>query len=482
MKHINIKKGLSLSLMLLLFFSTITLTTSAFGVDDIDPLVDVKVTFQVDRIRVFERIDLVGEPDLYVKVFINDDEFESPVWMNQKTVEDPGWYVTSNVPDDEECVKIVVQLWDWNFIFPDKTCDLSESSSSHEVTLFYNIKNGHWTGDDRRGDASGYGRLNGCDDGSHYKKDRDCEMWFTISQNDYDNDGIPYWEEEHIISTDPYVYDSDIDHDDDGIPTIWEYKWGYNPKKWDDHESLDPDVDGIENNEEYFLSEWVRSDPYRKDLFVELDYMGEGPNGETTIFPEGSKELLRDAYHKHNWMYHLDEGQIGPEDEPGGGEIIPFDNETDDRETNQIIDDYYFHNDPDNWRRGVFHYGVFLYRYHAVGGCALRTYAYQISSSWLSEKIIPKTDRKRDIVFASAYMHECGHTLGVFHFNTPGCDDQKGKYPWQKDFWIWRPYRSVMNYGYMYKIVDYSDGSRGQNDFNDWERMDFTHFQRTDFW
>ena len=92
-------------------------------------------------------------------------------------------------------------------------------------------------------------------------------------------------------------------------------------------------------------------------------------------------------------------------------------------------------------------------------------------------KTIPKIQAKRDIVFASAYMHECGHTLGIFNGNTPGCDDQNGKYPWQKNWWKWRPYKSVMNYGYMYKIVDYSDGSRGRNDFDDWNRLDFTFFQ-----
>ena len=29
----------------------------------------------------------------------------------------------------------------------------------------------------------------------------------------------------------------------------------------------------------------------------------------------------------------------------------------------------------------------------------------------------------------------------------------------------------------MYKIVDYSDGSRGRNDFDDWDRIDLTAFQ-----
>jgi hypothetical protein len=39
-------------------------------------------------------------------------------------------------------------------------------------------------------------------------------------------------------------------------------------------------------------SEWG-SDPFRKDVFVEMDIMAEGPNGEITYFPENSKELIR---------------------------------------------------------------------------------------------------------------------------------------------------------------------------------------------
>jgi hypothetical protein len=83
-----------------------------------------------------------------------------------------------------------------------------------------------------------------------------------------------------------------------------------------------------------------------------------------------------------------------------------------------------------------------------------------------------------DVVFASAYMHECGHSLGIIN---PGVDDQDGKYPWQLDWWKWLPYRSVMNYGYMFRIVDYSDGSRGMNDFDDWNDLDLTYFDNSDW-
>ena len=69
-----------------------------------------------------------------------------------------------------------------------KLCDIStlyfddNYRDSYDVELLYSIKTGHWWGDDSlsstswSSDDSGYGRLNGCDDGSIYNNDRDCEL------------------------------------------------------------------------------------------------------------------------------------------------------------------------------------------------------------------------------------------------------------------------------------------------------------------
>ena len=173
-------------------------------------------------------------------------------------------------------------------------------------------------------------------------------------------------------------------------------------------------------------------------------------------------------------MYHLDDGSW----EDSGSEMIPFDTETtmswgnQNSELMEIYDEYFLHDDPDNWRRGVFHYGVLVYQCSVANGNAFGSNRYQISSNGLNEKAkLPYLNR--DIVFASAYMHECGHTLNI---NNPGVDDQNSKFIWQLNWWKWRPYKSVMNYGYMFLMVDYSDGSRGLNDFDDWHDMDLTYF------
>ncbi len=492
---------------------------------DLDPLVDLSVTVDITQIRAFEKtnrgvmpigtIGGIGNPELYAKVFINDEAFTSPLWSNAKYVYDPTWSATLNVPDDMEIVNISIELWK---VSPngDKLCDLSgftmedddDSNPNTQLldtryaTLQYSLKTGHWNGDDHLQqdshwdvpDSSGYGRLNGCDDGSIYQNDKDCELWFNIYQNDFDGDGIPYWTEVTIFNTDPTVDNTGEDNDNDGVPIEWEWKWGYfmrmehhsqnvthgwryHPLTFEEHHDIDDDEDGLNNIEEYRTSQWG-SDPFRKDLFVELDQMAAGPNGEdASVFPDGAKELLRTAYNKHNVVYHLDDGRW----ENSGSEIIPFDSETtmswgeQSSELMQIYNEYFLHDDEDNWRQGVFHYGVLVYQCSVANGNAFGGNRYQISSKGLNEKAESLPWLNRDIVFASAYMHECGHTLGL---ENPAVDDQMSKFPWQLNWWKWRPYKSVMNYGYMYQMVDYSDGSRGKNDFDDWQTMDLTSFQQ----
>jgi len=38
-----------------------------------------------------------------------------------------------------------------------------------------------------------------------------------------------------------------------------------------------------------------------------------------------------------------------------------------------------------------------------------------------------------------------------------------------------------MNYCYTYRILDYSDGSHGRNDFDDWGNLDFYFFKNSHF-
>jgi hypothetical protein len=493
---------------------------------DFDPLCDVQVTFELQKIRSLERIknqvhgekkiDAIGKPDFYVMVTINDVEFTSPVWKNTQYLYDLNWTATVDVPDDEEFVTIRIQLWDWN-LGRDKRCDISSFYDdklilNYDVEIYYSITTGHWFGDDFvnagtwLSDPSGYGRLNGCDDRSYYQKERDCELWFDVSQTDPDGDGIPYWTEVNVFGTDPEVDNTGEDGDFDGCPIEWEHKWGhqmwvdddtnttyhwwiYNPIEADPHETLDPDRDGLDNVEEYLTSQW-NSDPFRKDLFIELDQMEEDPDGLMVRFTKNSKELLTTAYDWRNIVLHLDDGNLG------GGEAIPF---TQNTLTRNDLSKYYFqyflHGNKNNWRIGVFHYALIVYDAGYAGyafdnGHTDLSDSLQISSKYQVDHTIKnplynllrrKTfdiQSQWEMVYAGVLMHETGHTLGIFHGNTPGCDDQKSSKPWQFNFWKYGPYQSVMNYRYVYSgLLDYSDGSRGRNDFNDWDTLDLTFFQ-----
>ena len=487
-------------------------TTASYDLNDLDPNEDLSVTVTIKEIRALDKIGLIGKPNFYVKVSINDAVTTSRVWRNNKYLK-PNWSVTQDVPDDEENVKIKIQLWDWN-LGKDKLCDISSIYNQglrdkRDIDLVYSLKTGHWRGDDFNSpdilfDSSGYGRANGCDDNSIYQRDRDCELWFDISQNDTDGDGIPYWTEYYIYETDPKVDNSGMDDDVDGVPIEWEHKWGhyfrwnwhnqtyrhhwiYDPFEWDDHENLDPDEDGLQNIEEYLTSQWG-SDPFRQDIFLEVDQMKISEDGRGGFIPDLSKELLRDAFGKHNIVFLVDDGCMG-----GGQKTIPFDPSTTDEELQQLYMEYFLNNDTNNWRRGAFHYCLIIY--HSARYCAF-SFGTKVNGKYLSDSFQLSTDlhefrplykwpiyyiirRKslnkevhRAIAYASVMMHETGHTLGIYRGNTPGCD-VRGLL-WALINWN---YRSCMNYGYVYYLVDYSNGSHGKRDFDDWDRIDLTRFQ-----
>ena len=453
--------------------------------DDIDPLVNLEITVDIKEIRALDKIDIFDDPDFYLKIYVNDIEYISDVWPDQKYVE-PSWSISQDVPDEQEFVNIKIQLWDQNR-YNDKLCDIS-SSSDKDVELVYSLKTGHWTGDDFVGsnDFSGYGWLNGCDDGTIYKRDRDCELWFDIYQNDYDGDGIPYWTEVNEYGTNPEVDDTGRDDDNDDVPIEWEYKWDYNPFVFNNHGSLDPDDDGLDNFEEYLTSD-LGSDPFRRDILLELDQMEIGPNGEGSSIPELTKDLLIDAYSKYNIMLYIN----------NDGERIPFDSTTTGGELQNIYLRYFLDNNPNNWKRGVFHYGLVIYHSSNHPGFVFESEingielldCFQVSTKY--HDTLPgrspfynflryksfNLEYKRAVVYAGAMMHETGHVLGINHWNTPGCDTDSG-FPGGSEWYKYRNYKSCMNYNYVYTLIDYSDGSRGENDFNDWERIDLTRFQR----
>jgi hypothetical protein len=347
---------------------------------------------------------------------------------------------------------------------------LSKYEKKEQIDLIYDYKTGRWDGDDKVFDEDGYGHFLG----------EEFEIWFNIYQNDYDGDGIPYWTEVNILGTDPKVDDSELDPDGDKIPTTWEWKWGYDPFIWDDHENLDPDIDGLSNIEEYKMQKWL-ADPFSRDIYIEADGMQKGwiLDWEHTLFKE-TTQIITERFAENGINVYIDDGwPNGPIH--GGGELVPY-MKVINYDSGEILR-YYKNYFPDE-RKGIFRYllvcrsaGVGFsgssefnrFDTMAVGTNPFETYL-------LRSAFTPRTQR---LMLASAILHELGHLLGIAPYTIEGCDNISFIGNWQKYQSEWGNYRSVMNYLYIFdkNLVDYSDGSHGKNDQNDWEQFYLPFFK-----
>jgi len=354
----------------------------------------------------------------------------------------------------------------------------SQDVERGKLSVTYDYKTGRWTGDDYLRDYDGYGHWVG----------ETFEIWFNIYQVDSDLDYIPYWTEVNILGTDPLRDDSDKDPDGDGIPTSWEWKWGYDPNKWDDHENLDPDIDGIENIEEYQLEKWL-ADPYSQDIYVEVDYMGKGGILDPPhILYEESQQAIIEKYAEHNIKMYFDQGWP---DTPlnGGGEVLPHYEQI--SQDSGMILQFYNHHFPDE-RKGSFRYVVVGHSgpfNHPAKSNVYDTIhiAYNLKPlnlvrNFLFYKLLP-TPRAYRIKVASTLMHELGHSVGISPWTFEGCDNLSyigGRAAKKHYDETWGNYYSVMNYYHMYKtkLLDYSDGSNGPPyDQNDWLMLFVPSFQ-----
>ena len=341
----------------------------------------------------------------------------------------------------------------------------SQDEERDTIQLTYDYKTGRWTGDDSFNDSDGYGHY--IQDGSTF------EVWFNLYQTDADADYIPYWTEVNVLHTNPYISDENLDPDGDGIPTAWEWKWGYDPFKYNNHSQLDPDHDGLTNIQEYQMEKYF-ANPYHQDVYLEVDNMQR--NGlldvNHELFPE-TPEFMIERFARHNICLYVDNGWP---DSPvnGGGQFVPY-YDTISQDSGMMLQ-FYEHYFPDN-RKGIFRYAIVA---NSAGFChpsvfnmydsmAISTH-YNLQFSLLRKAF---TQRTKILAQASELMHELGHSMGIRHETMAGCDNftyTEGKTQKQEFLDTWGNYKSSMNYYYFwdYSVVDYSDGSHGTGDNNDW--------------
>jgi len=466
-----------------------------FVVDDrISPLENQAMVLEVLRIRhrgLYDALMTRGnawkeKPKFYFKAILDDLEYiSSEVESHGKVTETPfiTWdtmfqenKIVRDAEEEQESSTItltIIQQNEKGLIFK-KTNDVEKDS----FTVTYDYRTGHWKGDDYLKDKDGYG---------HYVGET-FEIWFNIYQMDYDTDYIPYWTEVNVLGTDPRRDDSEKDPDGDGVSTYWEWKYGYDPLVWDDHEMLDPDVDGLENIEEYQMEKWL-AEPYSQDIYVEIDYMERGGlfDPPHLIWDECQQAII-EKYSEHNIKMYFD---MGWPDSPknGGGDVLPHYEKL--SQDSGMILQFYKHYFPEE-RRGIFRYVVAShggpFNHPAKGNVydAINV-GYKIMPKILLKQMftqqIPPTARGQRIKVASTLMHELGHSVGISPWTFEGCDNlsyAQGKAAKQKYAETYGNYYSVMNYFVMYdtKLLDYSHGSNGAPyDQNDWINLFVPTFQ-----
>ncbi len=278
--------------------------------------------------------------------------------------------------------------------------------------------------------------------------------------------------EQPIIRTSiEYIKFKEIDSDNDGVPDWWEEKWGYNPYVWDDHRHLDPDDDGLNNIEECYTDTYG-SNPYHKDIFLEIDWMPPYNKNHPT---DSSIKAFKKVFTAHNITLHVDTGNLD------GGEEIPY---IPTFTYSQLVDlywNYFLHNNLNNPRKGIFHYCIICNQGPGPGFAFIgwdNLDSFLISADMLQNNQ-PRYTREHLIIHG--ILHELGHNLGLTVDDYGGNDNKIATWPITKQYWLYRNYRSIMNYWYTYKLFDYSDGTHGRGDFNDWENIDLTFFKYTQF-
>jgi len=285
----------------------------------------------------------------------------------------------------------------------------------------------------------------------------------------------PYMTDETNDLTEKQINLPGNDADGDNVPDWWEEKWGYDPFSWDDHKTLDPDNDGLNNIEECFTDKW-NSSPFHRDIFLEIDWIESFNPSHSNKPPKNLIEKAISIFNKQNINLHIDLGNLD------GGEEIPYCTPTFSfAKLRDIYWEYFLHNDINNPRKGIFHYGIICnycpdLNFPFFGWDQLDSFA--ISAKWLKEEN-PLFDVGRLIV--GAIVHHLGHSLGLLADTYGGIDNTGTQIPFTLQWWKYRNYKSCLNYHYKYKIFDYSDGTHGWGDFNDWKHLNFSFFKNSHF-
>jgi hypothetical protein len=189
-------------------------------------------------------------------------------------------------------------------------------------------------------------------------------------------------------------------------------------------------------------------------------------------------ELIKEAenvFEQHNITLHIDVGNYN------GGEEIPYFSNFSFSDLVDVYWQYFLHYDLNNPRKGIFRYGIICdagpdVNFPFMGWDQFDSFL--ISAQQISEQF-PWINRSNIILEGS--IHHLGHTLGLLADTYNGIDNVGTLHPLSTQWFMYRNYKSCMNYWYKYKTFSYSDGTHGPGDFDDYRHLNFGFFKNTLF-
>jgi agmatine/peptidylarginine deiminase len=229
---------------------------------DIDPLVDLSVHINIINFVALTNTDdpLWGQPDIVIKYTVNGLSASSTTWWDTMEINN-WWSPFINVPDNMESVAISIEVIDNDsqdvLDWVSDSFDIFPEPGVEILAFSYSTKVGDWSGNVPIKDALGHGISDGQYD---FSGTGDGKIKFDVSQNDYDSDGLTYWQEVYArgnhapswlpYGTDPTNSDSDNDLINDGDEIN---KYYSNPL------NSDSDGDGINDKDDWFTPpEWTQ--------------------------------------------------------------------------------------------------------------------------------------------------------------------------------------------------------------------------------
>lgn len=307
--------------------------------------------------------------------------------------------------------------------------------------------------------------------------------------------------EGEVIGGEPGGSDENEDKDGDGLTVAQENQQGT------DDNNVDSDGDGIDDYKEsiWFLErenvfcntnttplECAYPNPIVPDIYIEMDWMKDPSNSKVFKPTDAQLGLIKTMFDDQGINLHIDAGQYG-----GGQQLAQYTPVLKYESKSGPVDFYDYKNGGDGIarnfaenRQGIWRYMIYGNKFQTQGGPGNSTgWAEALGDDlFVSGGLIKdiKDVANQDRVVANMIAHEIGHMLclantRVYVEQNEGCmyqgiDNESGNKNAKKgdSFFNLANYRSVMNYRFYLtnqedmSVVDFSDGTHGQDDHDDW--------------